>query len=307
MDSDQPASQPQIILEVPEDMVRQEKPKITLSADSTITTQAEILKKQQEKPLIEVINLSKSFGDKVVLEHVNFSVNKGESFVIMGGSGTGKSILLKCILGLIEPDKGEILVDGVDILELDISERRTVMKRFGMLFQGGALFDSLTIAENISFGLIQGFNYSKAAALTIAMEKIKAVELPASVANQLPAELSGGMQKRAALARAIATTPDVIFFDEPTTGLDPILSSTINELIKKCTNELNSCAITVTHDMKSLKHIADKVGLLHEGKFIWQGSVEELDTTDNPYVQQFVKGEPYGPFTTPAPANIASL
>lgn len=248
-------------------------------------------------PVIEVKNLSKSFGAHKVLENVNLKVFKGESFVVIGGSGTGKSVLIKCILGLIEPDKGEILIDGYDIYDMDYKERRDCLKSFGMLFQGGALFDSLTIAENVAFGLEQGFHMNPTEARKIAIEKLRAVELPEKIADAYPAELSGGMQKRAALARTIATNPRVIFFDEPTTGLDPILSGTINALIRQSIQDLKACTVTITHDMQSLRTIGHRVGLLYQGSFIWQGKVSEMDTTDNPYVRQFVSGNPNGPFT----------
>jgi phospholipid/cholesterol/gamma-HCH transport system ATP-binding protein len=254
-------------------------------------------KSKIEKNFIEVKNLSKSFGSKVVLKDVSLSIKRGESFVVMGGSGTGKSVLIKCILGLMEPDSGQICIDGINLADADSKEKRRLLKRFGMLFQGGALFDSMTIVQNVAFGLVQGFGMKKSKAKEIALEKLRAVDLPESVARLYPAELSGGMQKRAALARAIATSPDAIFFDEPTTGLDPILSGTINDLIKKCTHEIGASTITITHDMNSLRRIGDRVGLLYEGNFIWQGTIDEMNKTTNPYVQQFINGRPDGPFT----------
>lgn len=248
-------------------------------------------------PLLQIKNLCKNFGNTVVLDHINLSVFRGESFVILGSSGTGKSVLIKCILGLIEPDKGEILIDGKDIMEMDELERMTTLKRFGMLFQGGALFDSLTVAQNIAFGLIQGFGVSESEARQVALTKLKDVDLPDSVADLYPAELSGGMQKRVALARAIATNPEVVFFDEPTTGLDPILSSTINMLIKRCIQNINACTITITHDMKSLRQIGYKAGLLHKGNFVWQGLVSDIDSSNDPFLKQFISGNPAGPLT----------
>jgi phospholipid/cholesterol/gamma-HCH transport system ATP-binding protein len=246
--------------------------------------------------LIDVKKLSKSFDGKVVLSNLDFSVEKGDSYVIIGGSGTGKSVLLKCIMGLLQPDSGEIFFKGVNVTNKSTAVRQKELK-FGMLFQGGALFDSLKIWENVAFGLIEGDNLPKKEAKNIAMEKIKAVELDESVAELYPSELSGGMQKRAALARAIATNPDIIFFDEPTTGLDPIVSRKINDLIRKCVDDLGATAITITHDMNSVRTIATKVGLLFEGSLIWQGGVKELDHAKDPHLHQFINGLADGPFT----------
>jgi len=248
------------------------------------------------KSYIEVNSLHKAFGDKVILNDFNVQVHKSESFVVIGGSGTGKSVFIKCIMGLLKPDSGKISLNSHDITDLSPNDRQQIA-RFGMLFQGGALFDSLSVWENVAFGLMNGQNMGREEARKIALEKIDAVELSAKVADLYPAELSGGMQKRVALARAIATKPDIIFFDEPTTGLDPIVSGKINGLISKCVKELGATAFTITHDMHSLRAIADRVGLLFEGKLIWTGTVSEMDTTDNPYVQQFINGNASGPFT----------
>lgn len=251
----------------------------------------------ETKPFIEVMNLTKAFDNNKVLNGVSFSVNKGQSFVIIGGSGTGKSVLIKCILGLLTQDTGEIHINGVNLEKTSNSERQKILMRFGMLFQGGALFDSMTVAENIAFGLVQGLGMDKIQARKIALAKLSAVDLASKVADIYPAELSGGMQKRVALARAIATDPDVIFFDEPTTGLDPIVSGTINDLILRCVREIGASAITITHDITSLRKIADHVGLLYKGQFIWQGTPQQMDETSNPYVDQFINGRPHGPFT----------
>lgn len=248
------------------------------------------------KSYIEVNSLNKAFGEKVILNDFNVQIHKSESFVVIGGSGTGKSVFIKCIMGLLKPDSGKISLNSHDITDLSPNDRQQI-ERFGMLFQGGALFDSLSVWENVAFGLMNGQNMGREEARKIALEKIDAVELSAKVADLYPAELSGGMQKRVALARAIATKPDIIFFDEPTTGLDPIVSGKINGLISKCVKELGATAITITHDMHSLRAIADRVGLLFEGKLIWTGTVSEMDTTDNPYVQQFINGNASGPFT----------
>lgn len=248
-------------------------------------------------PFVEIKGLTKAFGKKVILDGIDLTINKGESFVVMGGSGTGKSVLIKCMMGLLYSDKGSIKLNGEEISKLT-SDARQKVARFGMLFQGGALFDSLTVWENIAFGLTYGQNMPKEKAKIIALEKLKAVDLDESVADLYTAELSGGMQKRVALARAIATNPDIIFFDEPTTGLDPIVSGKINHLISKCVKELGATAISITHDMNSLRKIADRVGLLFQGKLIWTGTVNEMDASDDPYVQQFIHGNPEGPFTT---------
>lgn len=248
-------------------------------------------------PIISVKNLHKSFGDNHVLRGISLDLKEKESLGIIGGSGTGKSILIKCILGLIEPDSGEILINGKNIVGARSAKRQQLIQSFGMLFQGGALFDSLTVWNNIAFGLIHGQRMDKAKARKIAMEKLEAVDLDEKVADIYPAELSGGMQKRVALARAIATNPKVIFFDEPTTGLDSIISGTINDLIRRCVKDIGASAISITHDMHSLRIIADRVGLLFHGNFAWEGTVSSMDTTNNPYVKQFINGLPHGPFT----------
>lgn len=253
--------------------------------------------KTASTPKIEMSNVVKSFGDKHVLQGINLTIEKGESLVIIGGSGTGKSVMLKSVLSIIEPDNGSIKVDGVEVTTMDNSARDALMGKFGMLFQGGALFDSLPVWENVAFGLIHGKKMSKIDARPIAIEKIKAVGMGERVADLYPAELSGGMQKRISLARAIATNPDVIFFDEPTTGLDPIMADVINDLIVKCVKDLGATALTITHDMASARKIADKIAMIHEGKIIWSGTVKEMDKTTDPYVQQFIHGRADGPIT----------
>lgn len=253
--------------------------------------------KTASTPKVEMFNVVKSFGDKHVLQGINLTIEKGESLVIIGGSGTGKSVMLKSVLSIIEPDSGSIKVDGVEVTTMDNSARDALMGKFGMLFQGGALFDSLPVWENVAFGLIHGKKMSKIDARPIAIEKIKAVGMGERVADLYPAELSGGMQKRISLARAIATNPDVIFFDEPTTGLDPIMADVINDLIVKCVKDLGATALTITHDMASARKIADKIAMIHEGKIIWSGTVKEMDKTTDPYVQQFIHGRADGPIT----------
>lgn len=249
------------------------------------------------QPVISVKNLQKSFGDNHVLRGISLDLGEKESLGIIGGSGTGKSVLIKCILGLITPDAGEILINGENIVGARSAKRQQLIQSFGMLFQGGALFDSLPVWHNIAFGLIHGQRMDKNKARRIAMEKLEAVDLDPKVANIFPAELSGGMQKRVALARAVATNPKVIFFDEPTTGLDPIISGTINDLIRRCVKDIGASAMSITHDMHSLRIIADRVGLLFQGDLIWTGTVSQMDRTKNPYVKQFINGLPHGPFT----------
>jgi len=251
------------------------------------------------KPLkIRVRGLKKSFGKKVVLDGIDLDLHAGESFVVIGGSGTGKSVLIKCILGLIHPDAGSIKIDGQEIVGLSYTAQQKALDKFGMLFQGGALFDSMTVWENVAFALTHGHGMGEVEAKEIAMEKLRAVDLDESTATIYPAELSGGMQKRVALARAIASNPEVIFFDEPTTGLDPIVSGTINQLIINSVRRIGASALTITHDIGSLRQIADRVGLLCNGKLIWTGTVAQMDKSKEPHVFQFINGLPNGPFTT---------
>lgn len=247
--------------------------------------------------VIEIEDLTKSFGNNEVLRGVSLRIKRGESYVVIGGSGSGKSVLIKCILGLIEPTSGVIKINGKNVAQLSQKELYKIRLKCGVLYQGGALFDSLNVIENVSFGLIYGLHIAQKEAYKIALEKLEAVDLDKSVATIYPAELSGGMSKRVALARAIATNPDIIFFDEPTTGLDPITSGTINDLIVRCTKEMGISAVSITHDINSLKHISDRVGLLFKGKIIWEGTNKELITTDDPYVVQFINGNSIGPFT----------
>ncbi|HEX3535597.1 MAG TPA: ABC transporter ATP-binding protein [Stellaceae bacterium] len=250
---------------------------------------------QGTTPKISVRGVKKSFGPKVVLDGIDVDCAAGESLVIIGGSGTGKSVLIKCILGLLRPEAGSIRIDGVETVGMTRAQRETLMRKFGMLFQGGALFDSLTVWQNVAFGLIQGRGADRDEARRIALEKLAAVGLGEAVGQLSPAELSGGMQKRVALARAIAAEPEIIFFDEPTTGLDPIMADVINDLIIKCVRELGATAVSITHDMVSARKIADRIAMLHKGRIIWQGPTAEIDRTDNPYVDQFVHGRAEGP------------
>ncbi len=244
---------------------------------------------------IEMRDVKKSFGEKKVLDGINIKIKKGESLVIIGGSGSGKSVTLKSILGLVEPDSGSILIDNVETVGANQKNREEFMAQFGMLFQGGALFDSLKIWENIAFGLIHSKKMDRGQAHDIALEKLKQVGLSPQVGNYYPAELSGGMQKRVSLARAIATAPEIIFFDEPTTGLDPIMADVINHLIVDCVKDLGATALSITHDMASARTIADDIAMIYEGKIIWDGPVGDLDDSGNAYVDQFIHGRATGP------------
>ena len=244
---------------------------------------------------IEMQGVVKSFGTKHVLRGVDLSVEKGQSTVIIGGSGTGKSVTLKCILGIIEADAGKIAVDGQDVTHARGRTRETQLDKFGMLFQGGALFDSLLVWQNVAFRLLHNRRMAREQAREIAIEKLRRVGLTAETADLYPAELSGGMQKRVGLARAIAAEPEIIFFDEPTTGLDPIMADVINDLIREIVVEMGATAMTITHDMSSVRKIADRVAMLHDGVIQWEGPVSEIDTTDNAHVHQFVNGLPEGP------------
>jgi phospholipid/cholesterol/gamma-HCH transport system ATP-binding protein len=244
---------------------------------------------------IELTDVRKQFGPKRVLNGVSLSVGKGRSLVVIGGSGTGKSVMLKCILGILTPDGGDIRVNGNSVIGLKGGARDEYLARFGMLFQGAALFDSLSVWENVAFGLIQGRGLAKARARDIAIDKLAQVGLAADVGNLYPAELSGGMQKRVALARAIAADPEIIFFDEPTTGLDPIMADVINNLIVDCVKRLGATTISITHDMASARKIADDIAMIHKGEIIWRGEANKVNASGNPYVDQFIHGRAEGP------------
>jgi len=246
-------------------------------------------------PKISVRELRKSFGRKRVLDSVDLDCASGESLVVIGGSGTGKSVLVKCILGLLNPEVGSIRIDGVETVGLPRGAREQLMQKFGMLFQGSALFDSLSVWENVAFGLVRGRGMERPAAKEIALAKLASVGLGPEVSLLRTSELSGGMQKRVALARAIAAEPQIVFFDEPTTGLDPIMADVINDLIVKCVREVGTTAVSITHDMVSARKIADRIAMLHGGRIVWHGPTAEIDHSGNPYVDQFIHGRADGP------------
>ena len=250
-------------------------------------------------PKIEIRGLNKAFGEKRVLNGLDLEVGVGESVVVIGGSGSGKSVTLKCVLGLIAADSGSIKVDGQEVVGVRGAGRERVLRKFGMLFQGSALFDSLQVWENVAFGLVQGRGMAREAAKEVALRKLGAVGLGPEVGELWPSELSGGMQKRVALARAIATEPEIIFFDEPTTGLDPIMADVINGLVRKCVNDLGATALSITHDMASARKIGDRIAMIYEGRIIWSGRVADIDQSGNDYVDQFIHGRAEGPIKMP--------
>jgi phospholipid/cholesterol/gamma-HCH transport system ATP-binding protein len=246
-------------------------------------------------PKISLRGVTKAFGPKKVLQGIDLDVAQGESMVVIGGSGTGKSVLLKCILGLMRPDSGSIKIDDQETVALADGGRADVMRKFGMLFQGGALFDSLRVWENVAFGPIQSDGMKPAEAREVAIAKLGNVGLGPEIGELFPSELSGGMQKRVALARAIAREPEIIFFDEPTTGLDPIMADVINDLIVKCVSDLGATAVSITHDMASARKIGHRIAMLYDGKLIWQGRTADIDQSGDAHVDQFIHGRAEGP------------
>jgi phospholipid/cholesterol/gamma-HCH transport system ATP-binding protein len=244
---------------------------------------------------LELQGVYKSFGGNHVLRGIDVGVETGKSLVVIGGSGTGKSVMIKSVLGIVTPDKGSIRVDGQETTGLKGRDRDALMRKFGMLFQGGALFDSLPVWENVAFGLIQGKAVPRSQAREAAVEKLRSVGLSPRVADLFPAELSGGMQKRVGLARAVAAKPEIIFFDEPTTGLDPIMADVINDLIVQASKELGATTLSITHDMASARKIADHIAMIHQGRIIWHGPVGDIDHSGNAHVEQFIHGRAEGP------------
>src|ERR1700685_1625680 len=249
----------------------------------------------QGTPKIALRGVKKRFGDKVVLDGIDLKIGAAESLVVIGGSGTGKSVMIKCVLGILRADEGKIFVDGEEVTRIGGRAREAMLKKFGMLFQGAALFDSLPVWENVAFGLIQGHGMARARAKDVAIEKLAKVGLGSDVAYLSPSELSGGMQKRVGLARAIAADPEIIFFDEPTTGLDPITAAILNALIIATVKDVGATTLSITHDMVSARKIADRIAMLYKGKIIWQGPTAEIDRSGNPYVEQFIHGRAEGP------------
>ena len=249
-----------------------------------------------EQPKIIVRDIKKAFGSNMVLNGVNLSVNTGESVVVIGGSGVGKSVLIKCVIGIIKPDAGDIRIDGVSVVSIDPGEMDRVRRKFGMLFQGAALFDSLKVWENVGFALIQERKLKEKQIREVAAEKLRQVGL-VGILDLFPAELSGGMKKRVGLARAIATEPEILLYDEPTTGLDPIMADAINDLIIQLREDLGITSITITHDMTSAYKIADRIAMLYKGKIMAQGSPDDIKSSDSPFVQQFIHGRAQGPIT----------
>lgn len=246
-------------------------------------------------PKVELRGVRKRFGSKVVLDGVNLKIDRGESLVVIGGSGTGKSVMIKCVLGILRPEEGEIFVDGEEVTKLRGRARDEYLKKFSMLFQGAALFDSLTVWENVAFGLIQGRGMNRKQARDIAIDKLAKVGLGSDVAQLSPSELSGGMQKRVGLARAIASDPEIIFFDEPTTGLDPIMADVINDLIVSSVEGMGITTLSITHDMVSARKISNRIAMLYKGKIIWDGPTRKIDASGNEYVDQFIHGRAVGP------------
>jgi phospholipid/cholesterol/gamma-HCH transport system ATP-binding protein len=249
-------------------------------------------------PKLQLIDVHKAFNGKQVLRGVDLDVAPGNSLVVIGGSGTGKSVTIKSAIGLVTPDSGKILVDGEDVTKVRGKKREEVLRKFGMLFQGAALFDSLTVWENVAFRLLYRDGLKRTEAKERAIATLAKVRLKPEVADLSPSELSGGMQKRVGLARAIITQPELIFFDEPTTGLDPITADAINDLIVDMVKDLGCAAISITHDMASAKKIADEIAMIHEGKIIWRGPANTIFNSGDPRVDQFVHGRADGPIAS---------
>ena len=246
-------------------------------------------------PKIKLLGVTKSFGSNHVLKGVDLEISAGESLVLIGGSASGKTLLLKLIIGLEKPDSGSILIDGIEVTNLDRKEQIALLKRMGMLFQQSALFDSMPIWENIAFQLLQDSNLNRSESKLIAIERIISVGLSADVSELLPAEISGGMQKRVGFARAIANNPEIVLLDEPTAGLDPIMTNVIGELILKGVRELGATTLSITSDIKSARQVADQIAMIYDGKIIWCGPTKDIDNSNNAYVDQFIHNRAEGP------------
>lgn len=253
-------------------------------------------------PMIRIRGLSKAFGNNRVLDGLDLDVLRGESLVVIGGSGTGKSVLVKTLIGLMLPDSGSVAIDGAETVGLAGAARDRVLARFGVLFQGAALFDSMPVWENVAFGLVHNRRMDRRRARETAISKLSDVGLGSAFADRYPAELSAGMQKRVGLARAIAAEPEILFFDEPTTGLDPIMGDVIDDLIVDCVRSLGATALTITHDMASARRVADRIAMIHGGKIIWAGPAGAVEESGNPAVDQFIHGRTEGPIRTAAHA-----
>jgi phospholipid/cholesterol/gamma-HCH transport system ATP-binding protein len=244
---------------------------------------------------LEWRGVAKRFSGAPVLDGLDLAVAPGRSLVIIGGSGQGKSVAIKIAIGLMRPDAGQVLIDGVDVTDLKPAARRRLFGRFGMLFQGAALFDSLSVWENVAFRLINADGVSRREARKRAVEALARVRLGAEAADLYPSELSGGMQKRVGLARAVVANPEIIMFDEPTTGLDPITADAINQLIVEQVKGLGCTAVSITHDLASARRIGDEIAMLHDGRIVWRGAASEIDRSGDPYVEQFIHGRAEGP------------
>ncbi len=271
--------------------------------NGTAGPQMTVAQAKTADPMIRVRRLRKAFGNKLVLDDLDLDIYRGESLVVIGGSGTGKSVLMKNIIGVMQPDSGSIVIDGTETVGASTAVGDSVRAKFGMLFQGAALFDSMSVWENVAFSLLQNHHLPKRRAREMAIDKLAQVGLGRALADRSPAELSGGMQKRVGLARAIATEPAILFFDEPTTGLDPIMGDVINELILKCVRGLGATALTITHDMSSARKIADRIAMIHCGKTVWAGPVSAVDDSGNAVVDQFIHGRTEGPIQPAANAS----
>lgn len=246
---------------------------------------------------IAIRGLTKSFGAKHVLRGLDLDIYEGESLAVIGGSGSGKSVLLKNIVGILTPDSGSIEIDGEEVVGVTGAARDRINRKLGMLFQGAALFDSLPLWENVAFGLMSAHGVAKPEAREIAIERLRQVGLDSDTADRFPADISAGAQKRVGLARAIATTPEILFFDEPTTGIDPLMGEVIDSLIVKCVRELGATALTITHDMESARRIADRIAMIYEGRIVWVGDVANISNSGNDVVDQFIHGRVEGPIT----------